>query len=185
MPVTGRRTGNVFDRSCILRGIRGIRQAWKRRPGSMSPVLLWLSFSYASYLPFIIWWDPSPEWFIIPNLFLGAFLVYALGALDRRFAVATSRRRSIMAAVNFNSTIGPRRTAASPALTLAKCVAANTHPSDLVLVADWNWTGYLTYFFGRSDSSFNGSHFSEIKKREYGLSVSASSKPRYWRAKRT
>ncbi len=121
----------------------------------MSPMLLWLSFSYASYLPFIIWWDPSPEWFIIPNLFLGAFLVYALGALDRRFAVATlTAGISIMAAVNFNSTIGPRRTAASPALTLAKCVAANTHPSDLVLVADWNWTGYLTYFFGRSDLSF-------------------------------
>ena len=87
-----------------------------------------LSFSYASYLPFIIWWDPSPEWFIIPNLFLGAFLVYALGALDRRFAVATlTAGISIMAAVNFNSTIGPRRMAASPALTLAKCVVVKHH----------------------------------------------------------
>jgi hypothetical protein len=133
----------------------GMRSALRRGDGPTIRMIAWLTASYFAYLPFIIWWDPSPEWFIIPNLFLGGLLVYSLGCLDRRIAgTILAVTITITAIVNFSSTIWPRFKTPNRSLQLAECVAANTRPSDLVLAADWNWAGYLGYFYGRSDVGF-------------------------------
>ena len=39
---------------------------------------------------------------------------------------------------------------------MARCIASNTQPADVVLTADWNWTDYTRYFFHRASISLLG-----------------------------
>ncbi len=108
-------------------------------------------FSYCTYIPFIIWWDPfEPKWFVIPNLFMIAILAQLWNVLFHtywRYAVVVACIASI-AAANFAYTIWPRHAHPNPNIQLAQCFAANVTKSDIIVITDWNWFGYMDYFFG-------------------------------------
>jgi hypothetical protein len=109
------------------------------------------------YLPFIAWWDPQEaKWFVIPNLFLAALLAHSvLGFENRRWpTVVVSVVTLIVCAVNFESTIWPRRVTPNPNLELARCVSMHVQPGDAILAADWSFAGYGPYFFDWNELNF-------------------------------
>lgn len=117
---------------------------------------LWLLSGYAMYLPFIVWWDPfEPKWFVVPNLFLvGALtLLWDNSQRYRPTVAAVAASIGVIAAANFSGTIWPRHTQASPYLAKAACVAGHLDGQDLLIATDWNWAGYVRYFYGKTTLS--------------------------------
>jgi hypothetical protein len=118
-----------------------------RRLVSLLPAL-----GYLCFFPFIVWWDPgSDKWFLIPNIFLAAFLVSALSPLpsgkSTRLAIAFCVLT--IAGTNFVTTIRPRHFDRGPDRRMAECVAAHMQPQDLFIAAEWGWPDYLPYLHDR------------------------------------
>lgn len=134
-----------------------------RNRGAIKPVhsnLVLLGLGYCAYIPFIIWWDPyEPKWFVIPNLFFVAMLALVWNVLfnERRHYVIVGAFILIIAVANFTYTIWPRHSRPNPSVQLAQCFAANATEKDTVVVVDWDWFDYASYFFG-----FRGNHLSLI-----------------------
>ncbi len=131
-----------------------------RRNGSVKHVqiLLWLTIGYFSYLPFLVWWDPSEsKWFVVPNLFLAAILgvlwrMAGWTLFDRIVAVL-----GILAIALSNlGTIWVRRFTEDPAMRIAQCVAEHMKENDLYIAYDWGWDSYLTYLNNRKVVSIIG-----------------------------
>lgn len=125
---------------------------WKSaRPESKR--LGWLLLAgYLAYLPFVVWWDPAPKWFVIPN----AFLVLGAALLLSRYL---HRRNpgpvflyaglvAIIAAANLSSSVYPRHTTPGAEIPIAECFVQATTPRDTLIPLDWVWTEYATYLFG-------------------------------------
>ena len=121
------------------------RPEWRR--------LGWLLLAgYLLYMPFVVWWDPAPKWFVIPNAFLvlGAALMLSR-RLHRRnpgpvFLYASLV--AIVAAANFTTSVYPRHTMSGPEIPVAECFVQATTPQDALVPLDWAWTEYATYLFG-------------------------------------
>lgn len=134
---------------CVVTSIGTIRKR-----GTVKPVysnLALLGLAYCVYIPFIIWWDPyEPKWFVIPNLFFIAILAQVWNILfdNRRCYVIVGACVAIIAVANFAYTIWPRHSRPNPNIQLAQCFAANATAKDTVIVTDWGWFGYASYFFG-------------------------------------
>ena len=126
---------------------------------------VWFLLGYAFFLPFIVWWDPFvPNWFFVPNLFLAGFFAAALAPWFRnRYALtAITAILLLMAATNFVTTIWPRHKDIGLDRRIARCVAENMGPGDLLLAAEWGWPDYLEYLYGRRMLSLI-SQFSEVE----------------------
>ena len=108
---------------------------------------------YILFLPFIIWWDPyEPKWFLVPNIFLAAFLASSLAPwLGHKYVrVVIFGSVVAIAATNFITTIRPRHTKLGPDREMAQCVAEHMTSYDLFLSAQWGWSEYLPYLHNRS-----------------------------------
>jgi hypothetical protein len=122
--------------------------AWKRRLASLPPVL-----GYLCFFPFIVWWDPgSDKWFLIPNIFLAAFLVCSFSPMPPRKSTQLSILLCLLtiAGTNFITTIRPRHFDRGPARRVAECVAAHMHAQDMFVAAEWGWPDYLPYVHDRT-----------------------------------
>lgn len=132
-----------------------------RKTESNLRLLSWLVVAALVYIPFIFWWDPTePLWFIIVNIFFfGAISLiwsqfrsvkdyYAFGLL-----VIIS---GLIGLGNFTQTVWPRHNQPNEELQLAECVAASMKPNDILLATDWNWDGYVFYFYNREIFSLIG-----------------------------
>lgn len=108
---------------------------------------------YASFIPFIAWWDPGqPLWFVIPNIMLAAFLAVAWDALlsRRRMQFIFVGCLVTVAGANFFSTFRPRHNQLGPARQIAQCVSEHMSVADLVITAEWGWPDYLGYLHDRN-----------------------------------
>lgn len=112
---------------------------------------LWLLLSFASFLPFNLWWDAyESRWFIVPNLFLAGTIAVALSYRPKAWlALPLFLCIAAIGVANYSSTIRPRRFRLLPARKLAACVGKNMKPSDLFLASDWEFHLYLYYLHDR------------------------------------
>lgn len=127
---------------------------WKSaRPESRR--LGWLLLAgYLAYIPFVVWWDPAPKWFVIPNAFL---ILMAALMLSRRFhrrnpglVFLYASLVAIIAAANLSTSVYPRHTMPGPEIPVAECFVQATTAQDVLVPLDWAWTEYATYLFGYS-----------------------------------
>lgn len=111
---------------------------------------LWLGAGYLLYIGFIAWWDPyEPKWFVVPNLFLGALLALLWGRGRRVDMAVLAGCVAILAICNLTAVVWPRHVQPNPSLVTAQCVGEHMGAQDVVLVGDWQWNGYLDYFYSR------------------------------------
>jgi hypothetical protein len=115
-------------------------------------LLGWLLSAYVVFLPFIVWWDPfEPKWFIIPNIALWASVAVLWGSTVRNskdsvlFAVLVL----IILLANLSATIRPRHSEPNRLFQRAECVAEHMDEGDLFVATDWDWPGYVVYFFDK------------------------------------
>jgi hypothetical protein len=128
---------------------------------------VWLLSGYIVFLPFIVWWDPfEPKWFLIPNMFLGAFFSVALAPWFRSRFAASLILGSVLfiGATNFVTTVRPRHHDVGPDRLTAQCVAARMESQDLLLSVEWGWPDYLEYLHKRHTLSLI-SRSSELDER--------------------
>jgi hypothetical protein len=109
--------------------------------------------AYFCFWPFIVWWDPgSHKWFLIPNIFLTAFLATSLVPWLRH----TKMRWSVFVAVlviagtNFFTTVRPLHFYIGNDRSMAECVAQKMQRADVFMAAEWGWPDYLQYLHQRS-----------------------------------
>jgi hypothetical protein len=126
----------------------------KRQALSSSRVRLlgWTLLGCAAYLPFIVWWDPfEPKWFVIPNIGLWAILAVLWDSVAERFhhAVLFAGLILTISIANFYATIWPRHSEPNALLQRAECVAERMAEEDLFVTLEWEWSGYVEYFFDR------------------------------------
>ncbi|WP_298483173.1 hypothetical protein [uncultured Chloroflexus sp.] len=110
--------------------------------------LRWIGASYALFLPFIIWWDPSePKWFVALNLFLAAAIVvdWDSPTLPRQRPFLQAHAFSFGLG-NVQAAIWPSATVPNPHIKPATCVAQYLGAGDVFLETDWSFGGYLSYF---------------------------------------
>ena len=120
-------------------------------PGPTARRFSWLTAGYASYMAFVVWFDPRDiKWFVIPNLFVFAVLaqVWALTVRGRTESLVIAACVAVIAVANFTNVIWPGHMRSNPNLELARCFAAHAGPQDTVVVTDWNWSFYADSFFG-------------------------------------
>ena len=123
---------------------------------------------YLIFLPFIIWWDPfEPKWFLVPNIFLAAFLASSLAPwlAHRYMRVVILGSVFAIAATNFITTIRPRHTRIGPDREMAQCVADHMTTDDLFVSAEWGWPDYLGYLHGRRSVNLINDGISNVKER--------------------
>ena len=123
---------------------------------------------YVMFLPFIIWWDPyEPKWFLVPNIFLAAFLASSLVPwLGRKYMrVVILGSVLTIAATNFITTIRPRHTRLGPDREMAQCVAGKMSGDDLFVSAEWGWADYLDYLHNRRSVNLINDGISNVKER--------------------
>lgn len=104
------------------------------------------------YVPFIVWWDPfEPKWFVIPNVGLWAILAMLWDSIIERFhhVVLFAALILMISVANFSATIWPRHSEPNVLLQKAECVAENMRREDLLVTIEWEWSGYVSYFFQR------------------------------------
>lgn len=109
--------------------------------------------AYLCFFPFIVWWDPgSHKWFLVPNIFLAAFLVQGLTPwLQRKYmAIAILFCVLVIAGTNFWTTIRPRHFDLGSDRQMAQCVAEHMRAEDLFVAAEWGWPDYLRYLHNRT-----------------------------------
>ena len=107
---------------------------------------------YASFIPFIVWWDPGqPMWLVIPNILLAGYLAIAWDELlSHRIArIVFLGCLLAIAGANFISTFRPRHNQPGPARQIAQCVSEHMSAKDLVVAAEWGWSDYLGYLHHR------------------------------------
>ena len=124
--------------------------------------------AYLCFLPFIIWWDPgSHKWFLVPNIFLAAFLVCGIGPwLQHKYAtIAVTGCLLVIAGTNFITTIRPRHFNLGRERRMAECVAEHMRSRDLFLAAEWGWPDYLPYVHGLATISVIN-EFARFQTRE-------------------
>lgn len=129
---------------------RAVLKARDDRPQRLGAVL-WLGLGYASFLPFLIWWDPfEPRWFVVPNLFLAGAVAVALGGAGagRRWRLTAAACVAVIALSTFTVAILPQHTETSLRQRRAACVADHLGDGDVFIATDWRWNAYLTYFHG-------------------------------------
>jgi hypothetical protein len=129
-----------------------------RRRQARIRLLFWLIASYAAYLPFVLWWDPTePYWFVILNFFFWGIvaIVWGIPGKDRAFYSLPLLALIILIIgfANFSQTIWPKHTQPNDMLQRAACVSAHLKPQDLLLETDWDWPGYVSYFYKQSVTS--------------------------------
>jgi hypothetical protein len=132
---------------------------------------LLLMAAYLCFLPFIVWWDPgSDKWFLIPNIFLAAFLVYGLAPwLQHKYAtIGVIACLLIIAGTNFITTIRPRHFDRGRDRRIAECVAGHMRSLDLFLAAEWGWPDYLPYVHERAAINIIN-EFARFQNRERTL----------------
>jgi hypothetical protein len=103
-------------------------------------------------LPFIVWWDPfEPKWFVIPNVGLWAILavLWDLTIKRLRHVVLFAGLILTISVANFSATIWPRHSEPNALLQRAECVAEHMQEEDLFVTVEWEWSGYVSYFFQR------------------------------------
>ncbi len=113
--------------------------------------ILLLLFAAASYLPFILWWDPfEPKWFVIPNLLLIAAcaMIWSIG-IDQNHKkwVIPGVFIALIAIANFTSTIWPAHACENPEMQVARSFTEHLTAADAFIPTDWNWFGYAQYFY--------------------------------------
>jgi len=112
----------------------------------------WLSFLYLAYWPFIVWWDPfEPKWFVIPNIGLWALFAVCWDSITKHYRCILLFAGLILAIslANLSGTIWPRHSQPNTRLQKAQFVAEHMGEHDLFVAVEWNWPGYLVYFFER------------------------------------
>jgi hypothetical protein len=115
-------------------------------------LLGWTLLGYAAYLPFILWWDPfEPKWFVIPNIQVWAMLAVLWDSTTRhiRHVVLFASLILTVSIASFSATIWPHHVGPSVLLQRAECVASHMDERDLFVTIEWNWSGYINYFFRR------------------------------------
>jgi len=127
-----------------------VRLAWPaRRRGRLSrSTFLWFAAGVGAYLPFIVWWVPAPQWFLVPNLFLAGAAAIVWSEAQARLRLGLALAIATIAAANFSATIWPAHVGVSPHDALARCVVAQIEPRDLVVVTDWGWLDHAEYWYG-------------------------------------
>jgi len=121
--------------------------------------LLGLLILYATYIPFVTWWESiEPRWFIVPNIFLAALTAMILSHWSKwpQFRIALPAGVLILAGMNLVISAGPKHFRESNPSKMATCVADHMNPNDLFLATEWNWSDYLHYIHGREMVSFIG-----------------------------
>jgi hypothetical protein len=134
----------------ILLLAASLARAWRLWRRARLPVgtIAWLAVGGLAYLPFIVWWDPgAPKWFVVVNLFVAgaAAIVWAGVAGAARAALALAI--ATIAAANFTATVWPAHRGPSPHDALARCLAAQLRPQDLILITDWGWYDHARYWY--------------------------------------
>lgn len=117
-----------------------------RRGRRVDAADVWLLFGYASFWPFIVWWDPfEPKWFVVPNLFLAWLLAkHVATSKPRGFAVAAAA----ITFANLTATVWVRHTTKTPGELVAECYAARASSQDVAVLTDWEWFNYVRYDHG-------------------------------------
>jgi 2OG-Fe(II) oxygenase superfamily len=132
---------------------------------------LFLIAAYLCFVPFIVWWDPaSDKWFLIPNIFLAAFLVRGLAPwLQHKYwTIGIMGCLLIIAGTNFITTIRPRHFDRGQDRRIAECVAGHMRSLDLFVAAEWGWADYLPYVHGRAAINIIN-EFARFQNRERTL----------------
>jgi len=127
---------------------------YSRNEHAHKRLLLWLIVSYAVYLPFILWWDPyEPKWFVVPNFFFWGVIAVAWGLpgsrVERSALFVLGLVVLVVGFANLSQTIWPNRTRPNEMLHRAACVSLHMEPQDVLLASDWDWPGYVSYFYHR------------------------------------
>jgi hypothetical protein len=118
---------------------------------------LWLFLLYCSYVPFIVWWEPTePRWFILPNIFMAGLAGFICSHWRDwpRLKYVLPAGFLMVGGLNLMTSAWPRRFEASVPSQMAACVAGRMSKSDLFLATEWNWAGYLHYIHNRDVLSF-------------------------------
>src|SRR5437868_14843766 len=103
--------------TAALLAVPGFAGSFRMDRRQQHRVLVFLA-GYASFIPFIAWWDPcQPMWFVIPNIMLAASLAVAWDALlsRRRMQLIFLGCVLIVAGVDFLMTLRPRLRQIDPA----------------------------------------------------------------------
>ncbi len=144
----------AVDAALLCLGLQMVMAIWSIRRTTESRFSNGMyALGYASFLPFIVWWDPGePKWFVVPNLMLSGFLATAWDSANplhwfRRLLVASL---AVIAITNYVTTFRPRHQELGLARRIAQCVSDHTAPSDLILVHEWGWPDYLGYLHRRN-----------------------------------
>jgi hypothetical protein len=134
--------------------------------------LLWLLILYATYIPFVTWWESiEPRWFIVPNIFLAALTAIILSHWSKRpyFKIALPAGVLILAGMNLAISAGPKHFRRSNPSMMAACVADHMNPNDLFLATEWNWSDYLHYVHSRDMVSFIGEVSAASRNKDIAL----------------
>ena len=129
-----------------------LRQLMKRTLSFSVYLLGWLVLGFVIYFPFIVWWDPfEPKWFVIPNIGLWAMLAVLWDSMTNRFRYAVLFAGLVLTVsiANFFVTIWPRHSEPNKLLQRAGCLAEHMEKEDLFVTIEWEWSGYVSYFFQR------------------------------------
>jgi hypothetical protein len=73
--------------------------------------------------------------------------IWSLSFSDWRPYLFVGAMTTVIAAANLVYTIWPRHSTPNSSLVLAQCFAEHATTQDMVVVTNWNWYGYATYFF--------------------------------------
>ncbi|MFW5703432.1 MAG: hypothetical protein ACOCXQ_01220 [Patescibacteria group bacterium] len=154
---------------CTLLGLYLAQDTVKRWLHHIIAVIL----SYSVFLPFLFWWDPyEAKWFVVPNLFLVVGVTLLIARSQERQNAQKKHTRvklfglfkqhlSKMLIIGFISMVVvqavltgyrivlPLSQNVNQQLSLASCVAQQMDDNDIFLETDWNWPGYLRYFYGK------------------------------------
>jgi hypothetical protein len=74
--------------------------------------------------------------------------IWSLSFSDWRPYLFVGSMTTVIAAANLVYTVWPRHSTPNNSLALAQCFAQHATTKDMVVVTNWNWYGYATYFFG-------------------------------------
>jgi len=136
--------------------------AWRKgSTGSRNDnrTLLWLLVLYATFIPFVTWWESvEPRWFIVPNIFLTAItaIILSYWSKARYFRLALPAGVLILTGMNLVISAGPKHFLESNPSKMAACVAGHMDRNDLFLATEWNWADYLIHIHNREMVSFIG-----------------------------
>ena len=136
--------------------------AYRRSSGWTSRrnrAIFWLLVLYATYIPFVTWWESiEPRWFIVPNIFLAALTAVILSQWRPLSLVRIALPAGVLMLTAFNlaTSAWPKHFRQSNPSKMAACVAGHLDREDLFLATEWNWADYLRQIHDRSVVSFIG-----------------------------